>query len=221
MSRLTIQERFSIDAPPDDVWSFLVDPSRVVTCLPGAELTAQTDEKTYDGAVKVKIGAVTVAYRGTAVFEERDADAYYVRIVGRGREKSGSGTVSMTMESRVEASPDGGASVSVDAEIKLAGKIVRFGRGMIQTVSAEIFHEFTRCMEQRVVADSKAGAHGDSSGATVPGEEPPAGETPEAREAPPGDHAASASATSSPDLALLPLLWRALKRWVGGLFRRP
>jgi uncharacterized protein len=206
MSRLTIQEHFSIDAPPEDVWSFLVDPSRVVTCLPGAELTGQTDERTYDGAVKVKIGAVTMAYRGTAVFEERDDEACYVRIVGRGREKSGSGTVSMTMESRVEASPEGGASVSVDAEIKLAGKIVRFGRGMIQTVSAEIFHEFTRCMEQRVVADSNARTSRDSTAPADPDLEL--------------GHPDLAPAHPSSDLALLPLLWRALKRWVSGLFRR-
>ena len=100
MSTLTIQERFSLDATPDEVWSFLIDPSKVVTCLPGAELTGQNDENTFEGAVKVKVGAVTMSYKGTAVFEETDHEKRFVKIVGRGREKSGSGTVSMIMESR-------------------------------------------------------------------------------------------------------------------------
>jgi len=150
MSSLNIHERFTLDARPSEVWSFLIDPERVVACLPGAELTARTDETTYDGAVKVSLGAVTVSYRGTAVFEEVDHERRCVRIVGRGREKSGSGTVSMTMESRVEDAEGGGAAVTVDAEVKVAGKIVRFGRGMIQSVSAEMFSEFTKCLGERV-----------------------------------------------------------------------
>ena len=69
MSNLEIQERFSLEAPPEETWRFLIDPNRVVNCLPGAELLGQTDEITYRGAVRVKIGAVTVAYSGVVVFE--------------------------------------------------------------------------------------------------------------------------------------------------------
>ncbi len=82
MSTLTIQERFSLDATPEEVWSFLIDPSKVVTCLPGAELTGQKDENTYEGAVKVKVGAITMSYKGTAVFEETDKWFLPVGIAG-------------------------------------------------------------------------------------------------------------------------------------------
>ena len=105
MSNLRIEERFSIAATPEEVWRFLIDPSKVVACLPGAELTGQKDEKTYVGAVKVKVGAVTVVYRGSAVFDETNHEERYVRIIGRGREKAGSGTVSMTMAVRSADSP--------------------------------------------------------------------------------------------------------------------
>ena len=36
---IRVEERFTVNAPPEAVWSYLVDPRQVVTCLPGAELT--------------------------------------------------------------------------------------------------------------------------------------------------------------------------------------
>lgn len=234
MSSLTIEERFTLDASPSDVWSFLIDPERVVACLPGAALTKQMDERTYEGAVNVSLGAVTVSYRGTATFEETDHERRFVRIVGRGREKSGSGTVSMTMESRVEDAADGGAAVSVTADVKVAGKIVRFGRGMIESVSAEMFADFTKCLETRL--GSESGEEGGSPSATGAG----GGDDRQRRSASDGESAkrggreertsatgdvhpdarGSAAGDGAPDsIALLPLLWRSFKRWLSGIFR--
>jgi carbon monoxide dehydrogenase subunit G len=33
-----LKKRFSIDAPPDEVWPLLSDPAVVAACIPGAEL---------------------------------------------------------------------------------------------------------------------------------------------------------------------------------------
>jgi carbon monoxide dehydrogenase subunit G len=35
---IRVEERFVVQAPVEHVWEYLVDPRRVVTCLPGAEL---------------------------------------------------------------------------------------------------------------------------------------------------------------------------------------
>lgn len=181
MSNLTINERFTLDADPEIVWGYLIDPERIVRCLPGAEFLGQEGENTYAGAVKVKVGAVSMSYKGKAVFEEVDHEARFVRIVGRGREKSGSGTATMTMESRVVATDSGGAEVTVEAQVKLAGKIVRFGRGMIETISAEIFKEFTVRLADVIARDlaKSAGqsdegmdASGPATGESAPGPPP-------------------------------------------------
>ena len=74
-----IEERFVVRAPVEKVWAYLVDPRRVVTCLPGAELTEVVDERTFHGAVKVKVGPVTVSYKGKVILEEVDDAARRVR----------------------------------------------------------------------------------------------------------------------------------------------
>ena len=191
VSTLKIQEGFSLDAPPELVWDYLIDPERTVACLPGAEITGQEDERTYIGAMKVKVGAVTVSYRGKLTFEEIDAGQRYLRMVGKGREKSGSGTVTLTMEGRVLELDGVGSEVIVDSEVRLTGKIVRFGRGMIESISAEIFKEFRVRLAQKLLQEVQ--------GSAAQGEE---------------------RAAEGEALSLLPLLFRAFRSWLLRLFGR-
>lgn len=201
MSTLNIQERFSLDDAPELVWAYLIDPVRTVVCLPGAEITGQDDDGTYSGAMKVKVGAVTVSYRGNLNFEEIDEARGYFRMVGKGREKSGSGSVTMTMEGRLLALDDGGSEIVVDSEVRLTGKIVRFGRGMIESISGEIFKEFTVRLADELRRETQADGEGSDAAATA--------------EAGPGTGEGTAQ---EPALNLVPLLLRAFRAWLSRLF---
>ncbi len=86
-----IEERFVVRAPPEAVWSYLVDPRRVVGCLPGAELTEVAGDRTFHGNVRVAVGPVSVSYQGRVELAEIDEAARRVRMVGEGREKGGAG----------------------------------------------------------------------------------------------------------------------------------
>lgn len=143
MSTVKIEESFELDAPADQAWSYLIKPERIVVCLPGAQLTEVLDERNYAGNIKVKVGAVSMTYEGQIEFTEIDHDARVIRMVGKGRAKGGGGTATLTMDSTVLELAGGRSRVSINADIQLTGKIVRFGRGMIQAVSKELFKEFT------------------------------------------------------------------------------
>ena len=152
MSSLTIEERFTLEAPAKRVFDYLKDPERVVVCLPGASIDERTEEGDYKGSIKVKLGTASIAYKGTMRFLEVDEENFRVRLEGKGRERSGGGSVKMTMESQVIPT-DGGCEVVVESEVQLAGKIVRFARGMIQNVAQEVFRQFTACLATMVETD--------------------------------------------------------------------
>lgn len=140
-----IEERFTVRAPIERVWSHLVDPRQVVCWLPGAELTEVVDERTFHGAVKVRVGPVTVAYRGRVVLAEVDPVAHRVKMLGEGRETGGAGSARMTVESRLAPIPGGGTEVAVLAEVEVAGRLMQLGRGMIEQVSHQLFGHFAEC----------------------------------------------------------------------------
>ena len=148
-----IEERFEVQAPVERVWKYLIDPKRVVECLPGAELLEQQDEHTFLGAIKVKVGPLSMSYKGQAKLTEINEETHQVRMVGDAREVTGSGSTKVSMLSTVTPLANGGCEVFVNADIDLVGKIVQFGRGMIQEVSRQMFRQFSTCVKKQLEVD--------------------------------------------------------------------
>ena len=145
-----IEQRFEVQAPVERVWKYLIDPKRVVECLPGAELLEQQDERTFLGAIKVKVGPLAMSYKGQAKFTEINEQTHQVRMVGDAREVGGSGSTKVSMLSTVAPLANGASEVLVNADIDLVGKIVQFGRGMIEEVSRQMFRQFATCVKRQL-----------------------------------------------------------------------
>ncbi len=199
-----IEEKFQVKAPVDRVWAYLIDPRRVVVCMPGAELAEVVDERTFLGNLKVKVGPVTVAYKARVRLTEVDAGARRVRMVAEGRETGGAGSVKVAMASQIAPLAGGGAEVAVEADVDLAGRIVQFGRGLIGEVSKQLFRQFADCVKAELEAPVGAGTAGAGGAADAPGPQPPA---------------ALAPSPARPVRAL-PLLLAALRAALARLWRR-
>lgn len=143
-----IEERFLVKANADAVFSYLIDARRVVTCLPGAELTEAIDPRTFRGTMKVKVGPVTVAYQGRVLVTELDPAARRVKLTGEGKEGTGAGSAKMTMETVTRPLVGGETEVSVHADVEVAGKVVQLGRGMMEQVSAQLLRQFAASLRR-------------------------------------------------------------------------
>lgn len=193
-----IEERFEVQAPVERVWKYLIDPKRVVECLPGAELIEQQDEHTFLGAIKVKVGPLSMSYKGQAKFTEINEQTHQVRMVGDAREVSGSGSTKVSMLSTVSPLANGGSEVLVNADIDLVGKIVQFGRGMIQEVSKQMFRQFSTCVKKQLEAE----------------------ETPQPQPQPQNNPAESETKAVAAAPLAFRALWAIIVRFFGGLFGR-
>ncbi len=244
---LSLNETFRVEAPPDRVWRFLKNPAEVVTCLPGAELTSTIDERTYGGRVKVKVGPITAAYAGKATLAEVDDAARRMQIVAEGKESGGSGSARMTMTGVVTALADGRSEVSVDAVIDIAGRVMQFGRGLIESVNKQLFRQFAESVQAKLAAADAADAVGAADAVSAGVHDAPGSATPDAATTAPaaGDLSPSPGSRAAADMAppaasmprgsaattggtiaqgeelrALPLLWKVFVSWLKGLFGR-
>jgi uncharacterized protein len=165
-----IEEEFEVRAPVQQVWEYLIDPAKVVVCIPGAELLEAQDERTFVGAVKVKVGPMSMSFKGLMKFTEVDEQGHQVRMVGDGRDAGGAGSAKVTMLSKVAPLVGGGSLVVVNAEVDLVGKIVQFGRGMIEEVSRQLFRQFSACVKQRLEVANEAQQSGTQTAEPQPPE---------------------------------------------------
>ncbi len=145
-----IEEDFVVQAPVERVWEFLIAPARVVICIPGAELLESQDERTFVGAVKMKVGPISASFKGTIKFTEVDESNHQVTMVGEGREAGGAGSAKISMRSQITPLSSGSSQVVVRADVDVVGKIVQFGRGMIEEVSRQLFQQFSACLKQQL-----------------------------------------------------------------------
>lgn len=148
---MKIQNEIEVAAPPDELFDVLTDVERVAPLLPGATLEGKEDDDTYAGTVKVKVGPITVSYRGTIYFQELDHDARRAVMRASGSEINGQGSTEATITATVEGS-DSKSILTMDTDMEVRGKVAQFGRGGIRRVSGRILDQFARNLESQVLS---------------------------------------------------------------------
>lgn len=151
-----IEQKFSLNAPPDRVWAFLTDPYQVASCLPGAVITERADDRTYLGTITIKVGPVTASYKGQIRFERLDPERWQAELVGQGQDVKGKGGAEMRMQSRLYP-VDGGTEVTVTSEVNISGILAQMGRGLVESVSNQIFQQFAAAMQQKLTTSPAPG----------------------------------------------------------------
>ncbi|WP_405741264.1 SRPBCC family protein [Streptomyces sp. NBC_00028] len=148
---MELHHQFTVPVPVDDAWRALLDIERVAPCMPGASVE-DYDGKTVTGSVKVRVGPITVTYRGTAVFEEQDDAAHRMVLIASGRETRGQGTARATVTGTLTAQDGGGTAVSVRTDLTVTGRPAQFGRGVMAEVGDRIIGQFAACLAEQLAA---------------------------------------------------------------------
>ncbi|MET8615899.1 SRPBCC family protein [Streptomyces misionensis] len=215
---MELHHEFTVPVPVEEAWPVLLDIERVAPCLPGA-VVEEYDGTTVTGSVKVKVGPVTVTYRGTAVFEEQDAAAHRMVLVANGRETRGQGTARATVTGTL-SERDGGTAVSVRTDLTVTGRPAQFGRGVLAEVGDRLVGRFADCLAARLAERPEPAEEAAAS-------EPPRAEPQAAQEPPPldllrtaGGPVARRAAPVVAAVAALVLVVLRLRRRGKGLRRR-
>ena len=141
---MRLEHDFTVPASIDTAWRTLLDVPRIAPCLPGATLT-EFDGDEFTGTVKVKVGPITITYRGSGRFAERDEAAHRAVLEVSGREARGSGTARATMTAALSAIDDG-TRVDVTTDLMVTGRPAQFGRGMLADVGGKLLSQFADCL---------------------------------------------------------------------------
>lgn len=152
-----IEKKFQVQEPVEKVWAFLSDPRQVVMCVPGAQITEQVDERTYKGAISVKVGPSLTEFKGEVQIVRLDPAAHEIEILGKGQDVRGKGSASMKMTGRLRELPDGTEVVSV-SELNIVGILAQMGGRVINEVSNIMFEQFSNSFRQKLKGGEAAEA---------------------------------------------------------------
>ncbi|MFC7382591.1 SRPBCC domain-containing protein [Sphaerisporangium rhizosphaerae] len=137
---MRFEHEFTVPVPLEQAWAVLLDVERVAPCLPGAALdSAEGDD--FTGRMKVKVGPITVTYRGRASFEAVDKDAHTLTLKASGKEARGTGTATATVRAAL-AGEGAQTRVKVETSFNVTGRPAQFGRGVMAEVGAKLLDRF-------------------------------------------------------------------------------
>ncbi|MDG4665461.1 SRPBCC family protein [Mycobacterium sp. 236(2023)] len=153
---MELNNEFRVAVPSAKVWEVFTDVERVAPCLPGATLLS-VDGDTFNGAVKVKVGPITVSYKGVATYKEKDPSGRRIVLRAEGKETRGNGTAAATVTAQLK---DEGESthVGITTDLAISGKAAQFGRGVLADVSGNLIAQFARSLEAELLGGSSPAA---------------------------------------------------------------
>ena len=134
-----LNHRFDTGRTTDYNWDAILDLDRIVPCVEGGKvLERQSDEKA-KAEIKVKMGAMSMTFRGTVEVAEADAAAKTAVIAVRSKDTGGSGYANADVRFTLS---DGGGDINTRATIN--GKAASMGEGVVQSVLDALIKDFTR-----------------------------------------------------------------------------
>ena len=143
------------------------------------------------------MGPVSLTYKGTASFKDRDEADRSVLVEASGKEMRGSGTASATVRAALRpengSSPASATVVTLHTTLNVTGRPAQFGRGVITEVGSRLIDRFADNLAQQLASGAVTVPATDGGAAASASAAPPAAPAGEAT-APPASVRASAPA---------------------------
>jgi carbon monoxide dehydrogenase subunit G len=156
---MEMDHSFTVPVPPERAWDVLLDVEKIAPCMPGATVD-EFDGEVVTGRIKVKVGPVSLTYRGTAKFTERDPDARVILLEASGKETRGAGTASATVRATLEPESGGeGTTATMHTTMNVTGRPAQFGRGVMVEVGGKLVEQFAQNLRQLIAEDGAAGGN--------------------------------------------------------------
>jgi uncharacterized protein len=151
---IELDNTFTVPAPPEQTWDVLLDVERIAPCMPGASVLS-VDGDEIQGQVKVKLGPLSLTYKGTAKFTEKDQESHTIAIEANGKETRGAGTASANVTATLKPGDTGAeAVVSIHTSLNVTGRPAQFGRSLLPEVSGKLIQQFATNLEAMITADT-------------------------------------------------------------------
>jgi uncharacterized protein len=158
---MELDHSFTVPVPPDQAWDVLLDVQRIAPCMPGATVDT-VDGDDVAGRLKVKVGPVSLTYKGTATFKDRDSSDRSLLVEASGKELRGAGTATATVRAALQPDnvPDA-TLVTLHTTLSVTGRPAQFGRGVIAEVGSRLIDKFAENLAQQLSSGADGSAAAD------------------------------------------------------------
>jgi len=148
---MVIESSFAVQAPPQQVWDFLVDPTQMVGCVPGCSKVEAIGENKYRATMTAKVAYITFS-ANTEVAITRMDPPHELESVAKGEDRRLGSNVQLSATLRLTPQSDGGTEVVYRADVSLWGKLGTLGEPVFRQKATQMGKEFAQCVKGKLEA---------------------------------------------------------------------
>jgi carbon monoxide dehydrogenase subunit G len=154
--KTNLTKSFEVPQSTELVWNHLIDPEKIMDCVPGVSIDEKVDDNHYKGKVGMKFGPMGVQYDADIFYNEIDIENKKIILSGNGVDSKGKGNAEMKMTITITELDAGGVKLDAIMDITINGKIAQFGSRLIDTVSEQLFKQFVSNFSKKLAAAETA-----------------------------------------------------------------
>jgi carbon monoxide dehydrogenase subunit G len=147
---MRIASAFQVSAPMERVWTELLSPETLLSCVPGCESIERVSDTVYRARLTVKVSYVTLSALTETAITKLEPPR---RLESLTRGEDSLLASSLRVESRLELAPAGaGTEVRYEMDVSLWGRLGALGESVFRGKATELGAEFARRLASRLEA---------------------------------------------------------------------
>jgi carbon monoxide dehydrogenase subunit G len=141
-----MQGTYTLPAPIDRVWAFLMDSKEIAKVIPGCEGLEETAPDTYRATLKIGVAAVKGTYTGSVqLLDKLPPTSYRLLIEGSGTPGFVKGEASVTLTAEADQTV-----LTYDADTQVGGLIANVGQRMIGGAAKMVINQSLKKLDEEL-----------------------------------------------------------------------
>jgi uncharacterized protein len=146
---MIIEGGFSLNAPIERLFEFLLRPETVLSCLPGAESVTLLDENRYECVVRQKVGPISVRLKFINKLTRVEKPTH-IEIEGEGEDVTKLGHFKQKSVVDLKEVSPGQVEIKYKTDVSIVGKLALFGDRVMRAKAKHVEEEFTTALKERL-----------------------------------------------------------------------
>jgi carbon monoxide dehydrogenase subunit G len=151
---MIFEERFTVQAPVDEVWAFLRDPQQVAQCIPGTERIDVIDDRHYHVVAGARVSFLFVSFAMNVAVTEIEEPVRLVS-VAEGMDSRIKERVKLTSQLTLAPRGEDATDVGYTIDLTVFGKLASLGFGVIKGKARQMAADFATCIRTRLEDGTK------------------------------------------------------------------
>lgn len=146
---MVIEGGFTLKAPIDKLFDFLLKPDTILTCLPGAESVKMIDDTSYECIVKQKVGPIKATLKFVNKMTVVNKPSH-IEIEGEGEDMTKLGHFKQKSVVDLKDLGTGEVQVTYKTDVNIVGKLAMFGDRIMRAKAKDTEKEFTKNLQEKL-----------------------------------------------------------------------